>query len=59
MSRININCFDTVDYTLFKLLQELSYVDTFGKDEMIRKQYREYLRNKKKTLKMVVNENIR
>jgi hypothetical protein len=47
-----------VDYTLFKLLQELSYVDTFGKDEMIRKQYREYLRNKKKTLKMVVNENI-
>ena len=58
MSRININCLDTVDYTLFKLLQELSYVDTFGKDDMIRKQYREYLRNKKKTLKMVVNENI-
>ena len=58
MSRININCFDTVDYTLFKLLQELSYVDTFGKEKMIRKQYREYLRNKKKTLKMVVNENI-
>ena len=48
MSRININCFDTVDYTLFKLLQELSYVDTFGKDDMIRKQYREYLKDQKK-----------
>ncbi len=58
MGRFNVNCFDTLDYKLFKLLQELSYVDTFGKDDMIRKQYREYLRNKKKTLKMVVNENI-
>ena len=58
MSRININCFDTVDYTLFKLLQELSYVDTFGKDEMIRKQYREYLKDQKKHWRLYSNENI-
>ena len=48
MKQINVNCFDTIDYKLFKLLQEISYVDTFGKDEVIRKQYKKYLMEKHK-----------
>ncbi len=48
MKQINVNCFDTIDYKLFKLLQEISYVDTFGKDEVIRKQYKQYLMEKHK-----------
>ena len=58
MGRFNVNCFDTLDYKLFKLLQELSYVDTFGKDEMIRKKYREYLKDQKKHWRLYLNENI-
>ncbi len=48
MKQINVNCFDTIDYKLFKLLQEISYVDTFGKDEVIRKQYKQHLMEKHK-----------
>ncbi len=48
MKQINVNCFDTIDYKLFKLLQEISYVDTFGKDEVIRKQYKKHLMEKHK-----------
>ena len=33
-----------MDYKLFKLLQEMAYVDTYGKDEKIREMYKEYLR---------------
>ena len=33
-----------MDYKLFKLLQEIAYVDTYGKDEKIREMYKEYLR---------------
>ena len=43
MNKINVT-----DYTLFKLLKEISYVDTFGKDEIIRKQYKKYLMEKYK-----------
>jgi hypothetical protein len=48
MKQINVNCFDTIDYKLFKLLQEISYVDTFGKDEIIRKKYKQHLMEKYK-----------
>ena len=48
MKQINVNCFDTIDYKLFKLLQEISYVDTFGKDEVIRKKYKQHLMEKHK-----------
>jgi len=48
MKQINVNCFDTIDYKLFKLLQEISYVDTFGKDEIIRKKYKQHLMEKHK-----------
>ena len=43
MKKINV-----ISYTLFKLLKEISYVDTFGKDEIIRKQYKKYLMEKYK-----------
>ena len=43
MNKINVT-----DYTLFKLLKEISYVDTFGKDQVIRKQYKKYLMEKYK-----------
>ena len=43
MKKINV-----ISYTLFKLLKEISYVDTFGKDEVIRKQYKKYLMEKYK-----------
>ena len=43
MNKINV-----ISYTLFKLLKEISYVDTFGKDEIIRKQYKKYLMEKYK-----------
>ena len=43
MNKINV-----ISYTLFKLLKEISYVDTFGKDEVIRKQYKKYLMEKYK-----------
>ena len=33
-----------MDYKLFKLLKEMAYVDTYGKDEKIREMYKEYLR---------------
>ena len=39
---------DVISYTLFKLLKEISYIDTFGKDEVIRKQYKKYLMEKYK-----------
>ena len=39
-----------MDYQLFKLLLEMSYVDTFEKDEEIRKRYEEYLKEKKNGL---------
>ena len=57
-NQINVNCFDTIDYKLFKLLQEISYVDTFGKDEVIRKQYKKYLmeKHKIKTSDPVIND---
>ena len=57
-NQINVNCFDTIDYKLFKLLQEISYVDTFGKDEVIRKQYKKYLmeKHKIKTSDPIIND---
>jgi len=57
-NQINVNCFDTIDYKLFKLLQEMSYVDTFGKDEVIRKQYKKYLmeKHKIKTSDPIIND---
>ena len=33
-----------MNYKLFKLLQEIAYVDTYEKDEKIREMYKEYLR---------------
>ena len=36
-----------MDYKLFKLLQEMAYVDTFGQDEKIKEMYKEYIRKKK------------
>ena len=39
-----------MDYQLFKLLLEMSYVDTFEKDEEIKKRYKEYLKEKKNGL---------
>ena len=39
-----------MDYHLFKLLLEMSYVDTFEKDEEIKKRYEEYLKEKKNGL---------
>ena len=39
-----------MDYQLFKLLLEMSYVDTFEKDEEIKKRYEEYLKEKKNGL---------
>ena len=33
-----------MNYKLFKLLQEMAYVDTYEKDEQIREMYKEYLR---------------
>ena len=37
-----------MDYKLFKLLQEMAYVDTFGQDKQIKEMYKEYLRKEKK-----------
>ena len=39
-----------MDYQLCKLLLEMSYVDTFEKDEEIRKRYEKYLKEKKNGL---------
>ena len=36
-----------MDYKLFKLLQEMAYVDTFGQDKKIKEMYKEYLRKEK------------
>ena len=36
-----------MDYRLFKLMLEMSYVDTYGKDDKIRKLYKKYLEEKK------------
>ena len=36
-----------MDYKLFKLLQEMVCVDTFGQDKKIKKMYKEYLRKEK------------
>ena len=36
-----------MDYKLFKLLKEMSYVDTFEQDEKIQEMYKEYLRKEK------------
>ena len=36
-----------MDYRLFKLLKEMSYVDTFEQDEKIQEMYKEYLRKEK------------
>ena len=36
-----------MDYKLFKLLQEMAYVDTFKKDKKIKEMYKEYLRKEK------------
>ena len=33
-----------MDYKLFKLLQEMAYVDTYKKNEKIKEMYEEYLR---------------
>ncbi len=33
-----------ISYLHFKLLKEMAYEDTFGKDNKIRKQYDEYLK---------------
>ena len=35
-----------MDYRLFKLMLEMSYVDTYGKDDKIRKLYEKYLKEK-------------
>ena len=37
-----------MDYKLFKLLQEMAYVDTFGQDKKIKEMYKEYIRREKK-----------
>ena len=39
-----------MDYHLFKLLLEMSYVDTFEKDEEIKKRYEKYLKEKENGL---------
>tara|TARA_R110002051_G_scaffold100647_1_gene171043 strand:+ start:21513 stop:21803 length:291 start_codon:yes stop_codon:yes gene_type:complete len=39
-----------VNYQLFKLLKEMSYVDTFEQDEKIRKMYKQYMFNKKEVM---------
>ena len=36
-----------MDYKLFKLLQEMAYVDTFGQDKKIKEMYKEYIRKEK------------
>jgi hypothetical protein len=36
-----------MDYKLFKLLQEMAYVNTFKKDKKIKKKYKKYLRKEK------------
>jgi hypothetical protein len=36
-----------MDYKLFKLLKEMSYVNTFEQDEKIKKMYKEYIRKEK------------
>lgn len=36
---------EPLSYWLFKLRLEFHYVDTFGKDDKIRKQYEEYLKD--------------
>ena len=37
-----------MDYKLFKLLQEMAYVDTFEQDKKIKEMYKEYIREEKK-----------
>ena len=39
-----------MEYKLFKLLLEMSYVDTFEKDEEIKKRYEKYLKEKENGL---------
>ena len=36
-----------MDYKLFKLLKEMSYVDTFEQDEKIKEMYKKYIRKEK------------
>ena len=36
-----------MDYRLFKLMLEMSYVDTYGKDDKVQKLYKKYLEEKK------------
>ena len=35
-----------MDYRLFKLMLEMSYVDTYGKDDKVQKLYKKYLEEK-------------
>tara|TARA_R110002110_G_scaffold158109_1_gene355306 strand:+ start:58 stop:216 length:159 start_codon:yes stop_codon:yes gene_type:complete len=37
--------FNAVSYRLFKLLKEMAYEDTFGKDKQIRQAYERYLKD--------------
>ncbi len=36
-----------MDYRLFKLMLEMSYVDTYGKDDKVQELYKKYLKEKK------------
>ena len=40
-----------ISYLEFKLHKEMIYQDTFGKDEKIREEYKEYLKQQKKEKK--------
>ena len=39
-----------MDYHLFKLMLEMAYVDTYGKDDKIKKRYEKYLKEKENGL---------
>ena len=36
-----------MDYHLFKLMLEMAYVDTYGKDDKVQELYKKYLKEKK------------
>ena len=40
-----------ISYLEFKLHKEMTYQDTFGKDEKIREEYKEYIKQQKKERK--------
>ena len=42
---LQISNFNAVSYRLFKLLKEMAYEDTFGKDKQIRQAYERYLKD--------------